>query len=281
MNYKKLFLLATLPTFLLFSLFFITEIAKAADTVTVTINLPTLCSDGSTPTAYKRGDCINLSGSIGTLSCSNNAGGADLALYFYIETINVAGTKSLSSLATLSPVTVHPGSSGFSGSAYIPNNAYIGMNKIVLAFQSFFWDNPQNTGPWQYYSRDIRVSDIPTPPTVAIYPTNPTSSDNLTCAITTASTTTDAYNFCYNPSSCPGSGYNIPGGIYYTYKWYKNNALQNTSSAPSPPPYTPPLTYTLTNPSAGTWRCDVIPQGATSGLVGATASSLNVIKPSP
>jgi len=280
--------LSLIILFFFFSLFFMPQIAEAD--VELFLTSPTPYDATNNPAVYKPGGNITLQGSNTAVGCGNQHPG--LILNFYIETIS-GSTKSFTLFATISTTST---TSFGPTTATLPSNTYVGMNNLMVTYDSEFvavWIKPV------YSTEIIRVSATPTTPSVSICPTSPTASSDLNCIVTapskvidSSSNPADPYNFCSDPYNCPP--YNV-SPIYYTYKWYKNSSLYSTITDSTS------SSSTLTNPPEGNWYCTATPlsragwlikqkwpSGQTSGspqdwttMQGATSSqSATVTKPS-
>ena len=195
---KKLILFPLIILFLLFCLFSATKMVQAAE-ISLVWNSPVTYGAGGA--VYKKGDTITFSGSVSATSCGNS--NFDITLSPYIETIT-NGVKHITPLATITlTMSANNTQYGFSSSYTLPNNTYIGSNVIMLAYYSELWFGHPSAK--EIFYRNIRVSTLPTAPTVIISPASGSTCtmDNLTCVVNTPSKTEDAYSFCADPNNCP------------------------------------------------------------------------------
>ena len=236
---KKLILFLFIFLFLLFGLFLANEIVYAAY-VEVTWNEP--LDYFVTGHIYQRGDNIIFSGSFNAPVCANPM--TEARLKFYVETQN--GTKNWTKIGEKywdwrgSPLRNFTYNETFT----LPSNTYIGLNVVKVEYWFSVWYQAV-VEEYTIEGKQIRVLSPPTAPGITISPTTPYPSDSLTCIITTASTSVDP----------------LETGITYTYKWYKNGALQSGLTKSN----TTAATYTIsyTNTSAGEqWKCEVTPKNS-------------------
>jgi len=235
-----------------FGLFFTTKTVSAYwDYIEFFWNNPVSYDVINNPKVYQRGGTLTFSGIIRLFACQNSW--TNIELHFYIETIN-GGIKEYTEIGNTIKTGVGGNDVSFNDNLVIPANAYIGLNRIKISGYYETWYDELQAHESIILERQIRVSAPPTTPVVSIYPSSPSSSDNLTCFVNTTSTTTDPYNSCSNPYVCPP--YDV-SPITYTYKWYKDSVLQSVLTKPD----TTDLTYMIspTKSFGQVWKCEVIP----------------------